>query len=63
MSRLKKLSGLGFRDLGCFNQAILAKQEWLLLLYDNSLVVQVLKARCSFLKAELGRKTLIFKWL
>lgn len=62
MTRLKKIGGLGFRDLGSFNKTMLAKQGWRLPLYDDSLVARVLKARyfhrCSFLEADLGSNPL-----
>lgn len=58
MSQPKKLGGLGFQDLVCFNQSMLAKQGSRLLLYDDLLVTRVLRARyfrrSSFLRAELG---------
>ena len=38
---------MGFRDLGCFNQAMLAKQGWRLIRNPDSLVGKVLKA-CYF---------------
>lgn len=32
MNRSKKNAGLGFRDLGCFNQSMLAKQDCMMIL-------------------------------
>uniref|UniRef100_A0A803PM68 RNase H type-1 domain-containing protein n=1 Tax=Cannabis sativa TaxID=3483 RepID=A0A803PM68_CANSA len=40
----KEQGGLGFRDLGLFNQALLAKQIWRCIRYPNSLCSKVLKA-------------------
>lgn len=58
MSQLKKVGGLRFWDLVCFNQAMLVKQGWQLLLYDDLLVSKVLRARyfwrSPFLHVELG---------
>lgn len=62
--KLEKLSyakikgGLGFRDVSCFNQVLLAKQGWRLLQNPESLVAKVIKARyyknTDFLNAKVG---------
>jgi len=54
----KSKGGMGFRDLRCFNLALLAKQWWRLINDPSSLAGRILKAkyfsRDSFLEAKLG---------
>lgn len=57
----KCLGGLGFRDLGVFNEALLGRQAWRLVHGDNTLLGRVMKAKyyphTSFLEAGLGYST------
>lgn len=56
----KSKGGMAFRDLRCFNLALLAKQGWRLLTSPDSLLSQVYKARDyyagDFLSAPLGSR-------
>ncbi|KAL5579573.1 hypothetical protein UlMin_012015 [Ulmus minor] len=55
----KERGGMGFRDLGCFNQVMLAKQGWRHIRNPDSLVGKVLKAcyfpHGDFLNANKGK--------
>lgn len=61
----KKQGGMGFRDLHCFNLAMLAKQIWRLVEAPESLCGQILRAKYypsrDLLKAEL-KKGASFTW-
>ncbi|CAL2255004.1 unnamed protein product [Prunus armeniaca] len=60
LAQRKDCGGLGFKDLFCFNRAMLAKIGWRLLSQPSSLLHQVLQAKYfpngSFMEAQLGRK-------
>jgi len=61
LTRSKGKSGLGFRDMPLFNQAMLGKQGWRLLMRPDSLCAKVLKGKYyadgDFLNATKKRKT------
>ena len=65
MGLSKAQGGMGFRDLFCFNKALLAKQSWRLMRNLESLAAKFIKAkyyhRHSFLEAKLGTRPL-YAW-
>lgn len=58
LCQTKGSGGIGFRDLECFNVAMLAKQAWRFVTNRSSLLLRLLKARyfarASFFTAEVG---------
>ena len=58
MTQPKAMGGLGFKDFELFNLALLTRQAWRVLVEDESLSAQILKAayypNCSLLDATLG---------
>jgi hypothetical protein len=60
MGRSKNLGGLGYRDIDCFNTALLAKQCWRLLKNPDSLAARVMRGKyfpnSDFLGSNLGKK-------
>ena len=45
MTRPKGEGGMGFREFRIFNQALLAKQAWRLLVFPDSFCAKVMKAK------------------
>jgi hypothetical protein len=60
LGRAKESGGMGFRDLECFNLALLAKQGWRLIHNSDSLVSQIFREKyypnASFQTSNLGRR-------
>lgn len=56
MAQLKRLGGLGFKDLEDYNDSLLAKLGWRIHSNPNSMLSQVLKGKyfhdCSFLESS-----------
>jgi hypothetical protein len=66
MGKAKTIGGLGFRDLECFNTALLAKQGWRIIQNPDSLVAKVLKEKYflngSFLYTPLSKRPSYVWW-
>lgn len=60
MCRAKDSGGMGFRDLECFNLAMLAKQAWRPVTDPDSLLSRILKARYyprgTYFTADVGER-------
>jgi hypothetical protein len=60
LTRSKGEGGMGFRDMSLFNQAMLGKQGWHLIMRSDSLCAKLLKGKyfssCSFLEASRKKK-------
>ncbi|KAI5336490.1 hypothetical protein L3X38_015758 [Prunus dulcis] len=58
MGLSKAAGGMGFKNLGYFNDAMLARQAWRIICNPGALWVQILKGlyfpNCSFLEAQKG---------
>lgn len=58
MTKAKREGGIGFRDFSCFNVAMLAKQEWIILSHPNDMWVMILKGiyfpNSSFFRIKEG---------
>lgn len=65
MCKLKEDGGRGFRDMGSFNVALLAKQGWRIMQNPNSLISKVLQAKyfphSNFINSSLGN-TSSYTW-
>jgi ribonuclease HI len=65
LGRSKDFGGLGYRDLDCFNMAMLAKQCWRLLKWPDSLAARVLCEKyypgVDFMESNLRKKP-SFAW-
>jgi len=60
LTRSKRDGGMGFRDFALFNNAMIGKQGWRLIMRPDSLCAQVLKGKyfpnCDFLSATKKRR-------